>query len=172
MGGALVRPPHDLRIALRVNVSRLVIVMPPASMIAGISRLRLQPQATRRCTPLRRSCHFRTLLSGARPCSAKWNVPPGRTRARSRAPRHERRECCTRSTSRVQRRRTRHRARGSDRRDPRNRPPHDCRTVRARARWRPLSSGSTAKRRLTEAGSCGRLSPLPNPISSTSPSSG
>ena len=51
--------------------------MPPSSMIAGMSRFRLQPQATRCCTPLRRSCHFWTLLSGARPCSAKWKRSAG-----------------------------------------------------------------------------------------------
>ena len=48
-----------------------------------MGRSRLQPAASRCWSPLRRCCQRAVAGSGHRPCSRKWNFPPGRSTRRS-----------------------------------------------------------------------------------------
>ena len=56
---------------------------PASEMRAGMSRVRWHPSAKRRCHGSNRRCQTATSGSGARPCSRKWNAPPGRTTRRN-----------------------------------------------------------------------------------------
>ena len=134
-----------------------------------MSRLRLQPTATTFWIGLSRSCQRATPSSGARPCSTKCSVPPGlSTRRTSRSAAtasgivHSVHVLSTASAD----------SSSNGSRCPSSPAISTCTgdaAIRPAASFAPVCIGSTARSRVTSGGRNGRLWPVPNPISTTSP---